>query len=290
MEENKDLIVKPTFENDIEAKIKTVGEITSNIADVKNQAIALKKYYSNIVFDENSLSIAKEERANLNKFKTGISKYRKDIIAEFKKPIDEFEKLAKETESILGETADIITKQTTIYDNKKKEEKAQKIKEYFEEYRATVGIDFIKYEDAKINVTISASEKSLKEQAKEFIDSVSNDLYLIDLQEFKNEIMVEYKESLNVRDAITKVNIRKEKLKIEQEIREKQEKEVEELKSNLAKFEVVKADVLEAPTEEVIEVKEVEKKEASFTVKATLEDLKELVQFLNNKGIEWEQI
>lgn len=45
--------------------------------------------------------------------------------------------------------------------------------------------------------------KSLKEQAKAFIDKIVDDLNLIKTQEHKAEILVEYKQTLNVAQAIT---------------------------------------------------------------------------------------
>ena len=41
------------------------------------------------------------------------------------------------------------------------------IQQYFEEYKNSLKIDFIKYEDAKVNVTLSASKTLLKKQKKE---------------------------------------------------------------------------------------------------------------------------
>ena len=103
-----------------------------------------------------------------------------------------------------------------------KSKKEKEIKEYFEEYKTANNIGFITYGQARINVTLSASMKSLKEQAKQFIDKIVDDLKLIETQEHKTEILVEYKQTLNVSQAITSVTnrfkaIEEEKKKIEQE-------------------------------------------------------------------------
>ena len=50
--------------------------------------------------------------------------------------------------------------------------------------------------------------KSLKEQAKAFVDKIADDLNLIETQEHKAEILVEYKQTLNVSQAITTVTNR----------------------------------------------------------------------------------
>lgn len=63
---------------------------------------------------------------------------------------------------------------------------------------AVLCIDFVTFEQANIGITLSASLKSLKEQAKNFADRISDDLMLIQTQENKAEILVEYKNTLNV--------------------------------------------------------------------------------------------
>lgn len=45
-------LIKPEFNGEIQAKIKQLGEIESNIANVKTFATQLNSYYQKIVFDE----------------------------------------------------------------------------------------------------------------------------------------------------------------------------------------------------------------------------------------------
>ena len=72
------------------------------------------------------------------------------------------------------------------------------------------------FQDARINITLSASVKALKDQAKDFIDRVASDLLLIDTQEHKAEILVEYKKTLNASQAITTVSNRHKEIEQEQ--------------------------------------------------------------------------
>ena len=101
-----------------------------------------------------------------------------------------------------------------------KNEKRKEVESYFEEYRQSKNIEFVSFGDAHINVTMSASKKSLKEQAKAFLDRISDDLKLIETQEHKEEILVEYKKTLNVSNSITSVAERHKAIEAE---REKQE-------------------------------------------------------------------
>ncbi|MCI8411029.1 MAG: DUF1351 domain-containing protein [Clostridia bacterium] len=295
MNDNQELIQKPILNNDIQVKLESLGKITSNIEEVKKFAINLKDYYSNIVFSEESISIAKDEKAKINKLKTEISTYRKNIENQFNEPLQKFKELEKETENILSDTYDVINNQVISYENKLKVEKEKQVKEYFEELKKVSKIDFIRFEQAKINVTLTASMKSLKEQVNNFIDKISNDLQLIHLQQYKEEILVEYKQNLDASKAITTVLNRKEMLKRELEIKEKQEQQRKELEKNLSNFKETEntkneVEILEAPKEEIIEVKELEMFSVSFQAKATLENLKLLKKFAKENGIELIQI
>lgn len=283
MEENKELIVVKQLPIIIE-RFKELGEeIDKKVKD----ALALE------CTEENKVTV-KKVRAELNKEKKEYEDKRKEVKQAILQPYNEFEDAYNR---FIGNKYTLVDNELKnkidSIENAQKEELEQEAVNYFNEYKESLKIDFVEFKNMNLKITLSLSETKLKNLIKEFLDSVKNDLLLIGTQEHRDEILIEYKQSLNVKDAITKVLNRKEMLKREQEIREKQQQEVQEIKKNLGQFgevEVVKEQVLEAPVEEILEVKEIEKKEAAFKVKATLEDLKELVQFLNNKGIEWKQI
>lgn len=293
MEENKLEIIKPQFDGEIIAKIKSVGEIESNMKEVKGYVENLNNYYKNVTFTEDTIKEAKEEKAKVNKFKTQVADYRKKIVDEYNKPIELFQNTAKETEKMLTETYNTINQQVANYDNIQKEKKEQEVKDYFEEYKTSLNIDFIIYEQAKINVTLTASMKSLKEQAKAFIDRVNSDLATIALQEHKDEILVEYKQNgftLNkaMETVLTRIKAVEDEKKKQEEIINNNLKEeqkrmtvaLDNLKNNN------KEDVtLQAPVEEKQE--EILTLKLSY-VKGTRRMLKAFKQFLDDGGYEYE--
>lgn len=290
MEENKLGLVKPEFNGEIQAKIKSVGEIESNMKEVKGYVEELNNYYKNINFTEETMKEAKDEKAKVNKFKTQVEDYRKNIVAEYNKPIKTFEETARETEKLLTETYNTINKQVSSYEDEQKRKKEQQIKDYFEEYKTANNIDFIRYEQAKINVTLNASLKSLKEQAKIFIDKIADDLRLIETQECKEEILVEYKQNLNVSRAIQEVANRH---KLLEEEKRKQEEKVVTIVSN-ENHEIAKEsyeqleEVFNKPLEQPEEVKQEEILTLKFTVRGSREKLKELKNFLIQGGYDYE--
>lgn len=286
--ENQELI-KPILDLEPKAQIKSLGVIEDNILDVKEKVIEINNYYKEVKFTEETMKQATEEKASVNKFKKAIADYRKNIIAEYKKPIETFEKTAKETEKLLEDTYKTINEQVENYNNQKKEEIRKENEQYFNEYCKSKNIDFITYKQANINVTLNSSKKSLQEQAKAFIDKTVDDLQLIETQEHKSEILVEYKQSLNVSQAITTVANRFKAI-------EEEKKRQEELKEQLRQEPVViiekeesKIEVLEKPkVEEKQEEKQEEILTLSFKVRGTRTKLKALKGFLESGGYDYE--
>lgn len=291
MENNKLEIIKPEFNGEIQAKIKSVGEIESNMKEVKGYVEELNNYYKNITFTEETIKEAKEEKAKVNKFKGQVADYRKNIVAEYNKPIKAFEDTAKETEKLLTDTYNTINQQVAIHEDKIKKAKEQKMKDYFEEYKTSLNIDFISFEDTKIKVNLSDSETSLKKQAKDFVDRINIDLATIALQRYRDEILVEYKQNgFILNDAITTVLNRQKAI---EEARKKEEEKKIFIVSN-ENHEITKEshEQLEQIFNKPLEKPEEEKKEEiltlKFTVRGTREKLKELKNFLIQGGYDYE--
>lgn len=81
------MIIKPEFNGEIKAHIKSVGERESNMKEVKSYVENLNSYYKSVTFTEETLKEAKEEKAKINKFKKQVADYRKNIVAAYNKPI-----------------------------------------------------------------------------------------------------------------------------------------------------------------------------------------------------------
>lgn len=244
------------------------------------------KNATSLVCTEETVKTIKEVRAELNKELKEFEAKRKEVKEEVLKPYNDFENIYKEYISDKFRNADLILKgRIEVVENELKAKKEQDVKDYFEEYKTANEIDFVTYEQARINTTLSASMKSLKEQAKAFIDKVSDDLKLIDTQEHKTEILVEYKQSLNISNAITTVMnrfkaVEEEKAKQEQIVNQRMEDEQRLVQEAIKPFEeALKKPVVEEQ-EEILTLK--------FTVKGTKTKLKELKEFLINGGYDYE--
>lgn len=291
MEENKLELVKPEFKGEIQAKIKSVGEIESNMKEVKGYVEELNNYYKNINFTEETMKEAKDEKAKVNKFKAQVTDYRKNIVAEYNKPIKIFEDTAKETEKLLTDTYNTINQQVANYEGRLKKEKEEEVRNYFEEYKKSLNIDFITFEDSKIKINLSDSKTALKKQAKDFIDKVNMDLATIALQRYRDEILVEYKQNgFILNNAITTVLNRQKAI---EEAKKKEEEKKITIISN-KEHEIAKEsyeqleEVFNKPLEQPEEVKQEEILTLKFTVRGTKEKLKELKNFLIQGGYDYE--
>lgn len=270
--------------------VKQLPIIVEQLHEVKAEVTAKVEQALSLVCTEDTVKDVKKVRSELNKELKDYEERRKAVKTAIMKPYNDFEEIYKDCISDTYKKADTELKgKIDSVENELKEKKRKEVWYYFEELCEANSLDFITFENANINVTLSASMKSLKDQAKNFVFKVVDDLNLIDTQEHKDEIMYEYKQSLNVSNAITTVANRYkaiEKAKAREEERKAREQAEAEA---AAKVESV-VEAVAPPTVEPI-APPVEKEKTytlKFTVRGTMPQLKALKEFLNNGGYDYE--
>ena len=187
----------------IEEQLKTISDEIQKRVD----------YAEKLVCTVDTIKDIKKQRTILRNQFSDLEMQRKQIKAEYQTPYLRFEKVYKELISDKYKNADVQLKRKI--DNVESELKLQKennIREYFNEYCESEGIDFVKFEQIGLNINLSTTEKSLREQAKSFIDKVKSDIELIQHEDNFAEIMIEYTKHLNVSRAIIEVKERHKKL------------------------------------------------------------------------------
>ena len=276
--------VKPEL-SEVTASITALGSIDSNIELIKDKAAAIKSFYASLVISEEDCKEMKKEMASLNKAKDAVKKYRMDIVKKFNEPLDNFVNSAKETEKILTETYDSLKGQIKKFEDETLNQKKEEVKSYYDEYASSLHIDFVPFENSGLSITLSASIKSLKEASKSFLDRIDSDLKLINTQDeaLISEILVEYKRSLNVGNAIITVKERHKALEEEQ----KRQEAINALKAEEKKIEE-KVEEVTAP--KVVEREPVKVFTAKFKVEATIDQIKDLKTFMDLKGIKYDSI
>ncbi len=271
--------------------VKQLPQIEEHLKELSTEIDQKVENAKSLVCTEENVKAIKQVRADLNKEFKKVEAQRKAVKEQILEPYMQFEEVYKTYISEKYKSADVDLKQKIdSTENELKRQKEQEIKDYFEEYKTANDIDFVTYEQAKINVTLTASKKSLKEQAKSFIDKIKDDLKLIETQECKEEILVEYKQNLNVSRAIQEVANRH---KLLEEEKKKQEEKVVTIVSN-ENHEITKEshEQLEQVFNKPLERPEEQKQEPiltlKFTVKGTRTKLKELKKFLEDGGYDYE--
>lgn len=250
---------------------------------------------------EETYQYVKKERAALNREHTEMEQKRKQIKQKILEPYKAFEDVYKDCAGDIYDDADRKLKaRITEVEDGLREQKTAELRTYFDEYRESLGLDaeLAGFERAGIRVTLSASLKSLRDEAKTWLDRISADLRLINSQNCADEIFVEYRKSLNASDAILKVNERHAAIEAENrrrkemaeqaEARRKAAEEVRKLAEAARETEIPAAvsapETVHAPTAETAPATY----RLSFTVYGTKEQLTELKHFLINGGYKFE--
>lgn len=187
---------KPEFNiEEIKAEVKGLPVIEENMKQALDFAYNLENYYSKIIFQEEDIKQAKEEKANINKLKTKIDDIRKEVTKEYNKPLEDFINIAKETTAVLSTAYNTINMQVYTFESEKIFEKTKELEVFFEEqleYLVPSLADKIKFTDLEIKVNLSTSLTKLKNEVLEKLQKIANDIELIKLEEYSEEIQLEY--------------------------------------------------------------------------------------------------
>lgn len=252
-----------------------------------------------VVTDQTVKSV-KDMRAELNKEFAEFEKQRKYIKEAVSKPYQEFEAKYKEfVAKHYNEADDTLKGKIFLFENKLRLEREKELQGYFAELCSAKNIDFVPFGLMHLNITLSASLKSLKTQILEFVSKVEQDIELAktvsDSQEFNDKVMYEYRRSLDINAAINTVKEREQALiatKERAEAEAKRKAESEEQARLQAEKEATEqptvAEPLKAPMveeQQPTNTGTAEEFEMTFTVKGTIEQLKALKQFIVDNNI-----
>lgn len=153
------------------------------------------KAYEGRVYTDETINEAKRDRANLNKLVKALDTKRKEIKAVYLEPYSLFEQQAKELTAIVEQQSKEIDAQVKAYDERRKQEKLEKIKA--ELYEPMIGslaelVPYKKLHDPKwLNVTASMAAVSSELAAK--IDRIVIGLASIDKLALPEDVAAQVK-------------------------------------------------------------------------------------------------
>lgn len=292
--------------------VKQLPVIEEQLARIKSEIEKSVSSALSLACTEDTYKEIKKARASLNKEFTELENRRKIVKKAVLAPYEHFEAIYKDCVTNVFKPADRkLAQQIAVVEDELKEQKRKDVVLYFNEYVQSQGITFLDISRVGLNVTLSASAKSLKEKIKAFVDGVASDLGMIQTQPHSAEILVEYKCTLNASGAIATVLNRRKRMEEEQEqamqaLLEKERQELAEQKVD----EIIEAEpvpesapiatqidpedepvALPSEPEAVTAPADTERVFAvSFRVTGTMDQLKRLKSFLAEGGYQYEQL
>lgn len=283
MEENKIVKTNQTEELDLNEiiKIQHLPEIFEQLEKVGKFVDEKLKGVTDLKATDANKSNLKDKRTEINNTLAILEDKRKEIKKAIETPYDVFnEKYTKEVKDKLEGASKTLTGKINFIEDTQKKAKEKLLRKFFEEYKISKNIDFVTFEQMHLNIILSTTEVKYKNDIVKFLDKVSDELDLINLQSSKEEIMYEYKKTLDLANSIKIVQERKMAIERATEENAKRELLAKQQQENVTEVKRV----LTTPVKEVKE----EIYQLTFTVRGTKNQLVLLKNFLNNGGYEYE--
>lgn len=262
--------------------IEKMGKIEFNYEELKSEMLAKLDFYTNLVYTEEDIKVAKKDRAELNKERKKINDTRIALEKEYMAPFKEFKDKVAEILDIMDKSVAMVDTQVKAYEENQRKVKMATIEEIFKKERAkheNIGwLTLDKIMDARwLNVTesLDSIEKSISEKTRK----ISSDYETIGTMPMGFEAKELYKGCLDIGESI----------KRGKEIVDMQRRKEEEAKRRAEE---------EAKRAEEARRREAEKKGepvdngrwVNLSVHLTKAQEAELFAFLESKGIQYEGV
>jgi len=202
---------------------------------------------------EDTKKAVKDTRAMLNKELDNFEEQRKRIKEQVVAPYMAFEKAYNSFIKEKYEKADGILKvKIDEFNERLKADKEARIRAYFTELCQANNIDFLPFERLGLNIRLNDTDKSLKDIVNTNIDNVVKSLEFIesltDPDEYKAEILADYKQTLDVMRSINNAKYRKQQREAELQRLEAQKARAEQARL-AAEARAKEVTLLQAPEE-----------------------------------------
>lgn len=238
-----------------------------------------------MVCTEETIQAVKAFRAEMRKEFDEVESLRKAAKQAVMEPYNRFEAVYKECVTTAFQRADsACSGKVSEVENDMKRRCEDELREYFAELCAAHHLGWLTYERAGIKVDMASAKaktpKKLREQLAAFVEDTSKTVERIRRMDFSSEIMMEYQKSLSAPGAIYTV-VERHRLIEEQKAAQEARKAEEEREAEMVRrVEALAPPVVAEAPEPVVK--------CTFTVRATKSQLRNLKEFLNMEGIQYE--
>ena len=229
-----------------------------------------------------ALSCTEENKQEIKKTRTALTKefnaleesrkgVKKAILAEY----DAFEKVYKECVAVPYKAADEALKgKIDAVEAEQKKDKYNSVERYAKELIIANGLSWLPSGRIMPKVTLTASEKALKEQVKQAVDNIALEVKVIGEDV---ELLAEYQKSLNLAAAKITVIERHRAIEAAKQATEQKAKQDEQLEKAEERAEMLMPPKVEQEEQKVT---------TSFKVRGTITQLKALKIYMQENNIE----
>ena len=269
-------------------------KIIFNYEELKEGISAKVAHYKNLVYTDDQIKEAKEDRANLNKLKKALNDERIRLEKEYMIPFNTFKAQLNEIIKIIDEPVTMIDSQVKEYQENKKEEKRKEIESYFDSVKEKlpdeIGLEGI-FNTKWLNESVSM--KSVKKEIDEIVCKIQVDISTInDLGELSVYALEKYFKSHNLNDSIlfAKEQIELEKKKAEFENKNEEMDPVEPLEEPEIVPEIEEIPFYEPEDNFIPDFREPERAWMALRVNVSEEEKKLLIGFLRENNFDFKEI
>lgn len=195
-----------------------------NFEEVKTWLSENLAAYRNMIVTEDGIAAAKSDKAKIRKISSAISEQRIAVKKRYLEPYNAFEANMKELSGMCDEASKNIDDQLKKFEEQRKAQKRAELLDFYQALNAPAWLTFERIENPRwMNVTFSMDEahKEITEKVSAinaYIESISG----FDA-EFADEMLLEYKKTLNFSGAIQRGNeLRRMKQERERRIAEQE--------------------------------------------------------------------
>lgn len=261
-------------------KVEQLPVIAQRLHEIKAEIESEAQALCSLECTDETLKVVKDARADFNKVYKDLEEKRKAVKNAIMQPYNEFEEIYKECVS------EPVKKALTVADGKiaevtvkRTEEKLLFAKEYYNKVASESGLEWLEFDRLGVKVNASDSNSKLCGAIDEACEKYAADVKLIMMNEYADEILYEFKKSLNAVRATVEVMERHKAL-------EEAPKKAEAVMTDDDILDAVMADMDAKPA--VADIFEKPKKEYCFKF---LLDEDEYVKFMQvNKAFEYEEV
>lgn len=212
-----------------------------NNEEIRQKVQMMMSAYTDVVYTDDTMKAAKDDRATLNKFKKVIEDRRKEVKKMCMEPYEQFEKEVKEIVALIDKPIGMIDSQIKEYEEKQKAEKKAQIQAAYDEsigdFKADLPFERV-FDTRYLNATFSLS-KAMSEIIEK-IEKFKTDIATIDSLDSKHKLNVRdvYVRTLDLSQAMAEDRrLRELEERLEADRRAKEEAERKRQEAEAAKRE-----------------------------------------------------